>query len=80
MTDFIEQSFTKTTSHGMSIDKLTANHKKLKHTLLEQLHETKDRLNKESLETHSKIEIIKTKMNKELEHVKNGLGETLSAN
>lgn len=38
MTDFIDQSFTKTTSHGMQLEKILESHKKLKATFKEQMH------------------------------------------
>ena len=53
MTDLFESSYTQTTSHSMQIEKISENHKKLKSTLVAKLHETKERLDKETLEINS---------------------------
>ncbi len=64
----------------MQLEKIIESHKKLKATLKEQMHHSKDSYEKSNLELDSKLEFLKTKVFNELEHLKDTLSDTLTQN
>ncbi len=73
LTDFIDSQITKISTHAISIEKVTASHKKLKSRMKEGQSGLKDSFDKLNIEVESKIDLLRTKTHNEVDTIKSTL-------
>lgn len=73
LTEFIDTQIAKIATNSMTIEKLTESNKKLKDKVKVGIQTLKENFEKNTLESDSKIEILKTTLHNELDGIKNNL-------
>lgn len=71
LTDFIDSQITKISTHAISIEKVTASHKKLKSRMKEGQSCLRESFEKFHIDVESKIEVLRTKTHNEFNGIKN---------
>ena len=75
LTDFVDSQITKISTHAISIEKVTASHKKLKSRMKEGQTGLRESFDKFHIEVESKIEVMRTKTHNEFSGIKNAMND-----
>lgn len=78
LTDFVDSQITKISTHAISIEKVTASHKKLKSRMKEGQTGLRENFDKFHIEVESKIEVMRTKTHNEFSGIKNAMNDLLN--
>ena len=78
LTDFVDSQITKISTHAISIEKVTASHKKLKSRMKEGQTGLRESFDKFHIEVESKIEVMRTKTHNEFSGIKKAMNDLLN--